>query len=138
MVRGTTEFSDMKAKLIFLRLAGIGLVMFAIIGAVNGYFSKKLTGKTTGRLDSVFSEITHKRSQSVDYEVTYEFTANGAQFTGKDQVVSKPSGRECTVFYDPTDPTDNALSKIRIRSSLWTATLILGIVIFVVASGKAK
>ena len=99
---------------------------------------KKLTGKTSGKLDTVFVEATSKKTGSVHYEVTYQFTANGAHFKGEDNVSSKPLVSECTVFFDPADPTDNALSESRARASLFAAGIILGIVIYVLAPGKAK
>lgn len=67
---------------------------------------------TVGLLDPDAAERQIRRRRT-RYHVRYSFTVDGRTYRGSDTISQKPTTRQRTVFYEPTDPRDNALSSMK-------------------------
>ncbi len=123
----------------FLLFAAI-FTLAAVIGVellTNAFTAHDFNATVPGTLDENYTQVTHRENGAVtgvDYEVTYSFTANGKQYSGKDTVNTEPQGTDCTVYYMKDNPAENALRRGHVDDRLTVygvACLVLALVVYI-------
>ncbi|MBX3467336.1 MAG: DUF3592 domain-containing protein [Planctomycetes bacterium] len=92
-----------------LLVASIVVTGVGVHGVLNG---PRYPASTVGLLDPERTERQVRRRRT-RHKVQYSFSVEGRTYRGADTVSKKPTTRQCTVFYEPTDPRDNALSSMK-------------------------
>jgi hypothetical protein len=88
-------------------------VVSVVIGGISGLCvanAPEYEASTRGELDEQYTEV-RSRKGGTRYEVTYSFAVDGRRYTGRDSIRDEPRSPGRAVYYDPSDPKDNGLSK---------------------------
>ncbi|MCW8137453.1 MAG: DUF3592 domain-containing protein [Planctomycetota bacterium] len=112
------------------------LVVSLVVAAIGGFRlvvkAPNYPAATEGRLDDRYTERTGRRGRR--YDVKYAFTVDGKTFRGSDTIHHQPTTPHCTVYYEPSNPNDNGLTKRKME----TWAMVAGVLGVLGAFGAVK